>query len=606
MHAGRLSTGILGRAAAIAVAAVVACASLLCPVTATAAADPAKVLRVAFEVEETGFDPVKVTDNYSSQIIENIFERLLTYDYLARPAKIVTEAAETLPEISPDAKTFVFRLRKGVYYSPDPAFKGARREMVAQDVAYSIKRLVDPANRSPWRFLVDGKIVGLDAVAKAAAKSNKFDYDASVPGLEIVDKYTLRVRLTATDFNFVYIMAMPALSIVAREVIDAYHDDTNAHPVGTGPYILKNWVRKSKMILEANPDYRGFTWDFAVSDPARDGPVVKEMRGKKMPAIGRIEVSVIIEEQSRWLAFQRGEIDYIDRFGSFAPVAIPDNKLAPDLAAKGIYWDRSIEPEITYYFFNMRDPVVGGHTKERIALRRAMIMSYDTQEEIRVIRKNQAIEDQGPIPAGVVGHDPNYRNVNQYDPVTANKLLDAVGYKKGPDGYRTDPAGKPVTIVLTSEPQAISREYDELWKKSLDRIGLRFGSAKSPFSDNIKAGEACQLAMWGSAWHADYPDGENFMQLLYGPNIHQSNHACYESKAFDAMYDKIRNMPNSPERDLIFREMARQVEVDGVWKMGVSRYRNVLVYPQVRGYRYHPIMTAIWRYIDIDNAKRRP
>ena len=143
-----------------------------------AAADPAKVLRVAFEVEETGFDPVKVTDNYSSQIIENVFERLLTYDYLARPAKLVPEAAETLPEVSPDAKTFVFKLRKGVYYTPDPAFKGARREMVAQDVAYSIKRLVDPANRSPWRFLVDGKIVGLDAVAKAAAKSNKFDYDA--------------------------------------------------------------------------------------------------------------------------------------------------------------------------------------------------------------------------------------------------------------------------------------------------------------------------------------------------------------------------------------------------------------------------------------------
>ncbi len=151
----------------------------------------------------------------------------------------------------------MFKLRKGVFYTPDPAFKGARREMVAQDVAYSIKRLMDPANRSPWRFLVDGKIVGLDAVAKSAAKSNKFDYDAAVAGLEVVDKYTLRVKLTATDFNFAYIMAMPALSIVAREVIEAYHDDTNAHPIGTGPYILKSWTRKAKMILEANP---GLPW----------------------------------------------------------------------------------------------------------------------------------------------------------------------------------------------------------------------------------------------------------------------------------------------------------------------------------------------------------
>ena len=601
MRATRMSAIAIGRLAA----ALVAAAAALWPVAATAAADPAKVLRVAFEVEETGFDPVKVTDAYSSQILQAVFERMLSYDYLARPAKLVPQAAESLPQISADAKTFVFRLHKGIFFAPDPAFKGARREMVASDVAYSIKRLVDPVNKSPWRFLVDGKIVGLDAVAKVAEKSNKFDYDANVAGLEVIDRYTLRVKLTATDFNFAYIMAMPALSIVAREVIEAYPDDTNAHPVGTGPYILKSWIRKAKMVLDANPDYRGFVWDFAASDPARDDPMIKEMRGKRMPQIGRIEVSVIIEEQSRWLAFQRGEIDFIDRFGSFAPIAIPDNKLAPDLAAKGIYWDRSIEPEITYYFFNMKDPVVGGYTKERIALRRAMILSYDIQQEIKVIRKNQAIADQGPIPFGVVGYDPSYRNVNQYDPALANKLLDAVGYKRGPDGYRTDPTGKPVTIVLTSEPQAISREYDELWKKSLDAIGLRFDVRKSPFSDNIKAAEACQLAMWGSAWSADYPDGENFMQLLYGPNIHQSNQACYESKAFDAMYDRIRNMPNSPERDQIFREMSRQVEVDGVWKMGVSRYRNVLVYPQVRGYRYHPIVTANWAYLDIDNSKRR-
>jgi ABC-type transport system substrate-binding protein len=600
-----LPAGIFGRAAAVAFAAALAVATVFCSSMATAAADPAKVLRVAFEAEETGFDPVKVTDSYSNRIIEVAFERLLTYDYLARPAKLVPMAAETLPEVSPDAKSYVFKLRKGVFYTPDPAFKGARRELVAQDVAYSIKRLMDPANRSPWRFLVDGKIVGLDAVAKNAATSNKFDYDAAVAGLEVVDKHTLRVKLTATDFNFAYIMAMPALSIVAREVIEAYHDDTNAHPVGTGPYILKSWTRKAKMILEANPDYRGFVWDFAAGDPTRDDPVIKEMRGRKMPQIGRVEVSVIQEEQSRWLAFQRGEIDLTDRFGSFAPIAIPENKLAPDLAARGIYWDRSIEPEITYYFFNMKDPVVGGYTKERVALRRALILSYDIQQEIKVIRKNQAVADTGPIPAGVVGFDPKYRNANQYDPALANKLLDAVGYKKGPDGYRTDPSGKPVTIVLTSEPQAISREYDELWKKSLDAIGVRFEARKSPFSDNIKAGEACQLMMWGSAWHADYPDGENFMQLLYGPNTHQSNHACYESKAFDAMYDRIRSIPNSPERDQILLEMSRLVEVDGVWKMGVSRYRNVLVYPQVRGYRHHPIMEAIWPYLDIDNAKRR-
>jgi len=572
---------------------------------ALAAADPGKVLHVAFEVSETGFDPAKVTDNYSSQVIRCVFERMLSYDYLARPVKLIPMTAEALPEVTDNGKTYTFKLHKGIFFQPDPAFKDQRRELIAADYAYSIKRFVDPANRSPWRFLVDGKIVGLDAVAKKATQGKRFDYDAKVAGLELVDRYTLRVHLTETDYNFAYIMAMPSMSAVAREVIEMYAEDTNAHPVGTGPYKLASWTRKAKMVLEANPDYREVVWDFAPSNDPRDQAAVAAMKGKRIPQIGRVEISVIEEEQSRWLAFQRGEIDFIDRFGSFAPIAIPGNKLAPDLAKRGISWDRSVEPEVTYYFFNMKDATLGGYTKEKLALRRALMLAYDIREEIEVIRKGQAIADESPVPPGVVGYDPTYRSIIRYDPVLANQLLDYFGYKKGGDGYRNDPAGKPLTVVLTSEPQAISREYDELWKKSLDAIGLRFEARKGPFSDNLKAAEACQLAMWGAAWIADYPDGENFMQLSYGPNIHQSNHACYESAAYDAMYVKMKNMPDSPERNRLFLLMSRQMEVDGVWKMGVSRYRNVLVYPQLKGYRYHPILVSAWEFMDLDPTLRK-
>jgi oligopeptide transport system substrate-binding protein len=573
---------------------------------AAATADPNKVLRVAFEVAETGFDPAKVTDNYSSQVIQAIYERLLTYDYLARPVRLIPGTADALPEITDDGRTYTLHLRKGIRFHPDAVFRGTPRELTAGDYAYSIKRFVDPAVRSPWKFLVEGKIAGLDALARAAGPDRHFDYDARVSGLEVVDRYTLRIRLNAVDYNFAYILAMPQLSAVAREVIETYADDTNAHPVGTGPYLLASWTRRSKIVLDANPDYRNVIWDFAGSDAPRDMAAVAAMKGKSIPQIGRIEISVIEEEQSRWLAFQHGQLDYIDRFGSFAPVAIPDNKLAPDLAARGIGWDRSVEPEITYYFFNMKDPVIGGYSKERIALRRAMAIAYDTAEEVRVIRKGQAIVDEGVIPPGVVGHDPAYRSLLRHDPGLANQLLDYFGYRKGADGYRKDPSGKDLTIVLTSEPQAISRDYDELWKKALDGIGLRFETRKSPFSDNIKAAEACQLAMWGSAWGADYPDGENFMQLFYGPNTHQSNHACYESASFDRMYEQMKAMPESPARDRLFEKLNRQLEVDGVMKMGVSRYRNVLVYPQVQGYRYHPMLTSAWEYLDIDPAARKP
>lgn len=580
------------------------CCVLVSALPIAHAADPNKVLRVAFEIEETGFDPVRVTDNYSSQVMEQVFETLLTYDYLARPAKLVAKTAESLPEVGDDGKTYLFHVRNGIYFHPDPAFKGKRRELIAADYAYSIKRFMDPKNLSPWRFLIDGKIIGLDELSAKAVETGRFDYEAAVPGLEVVDRYTLRVRLKDTDYNFAYIMAMPAMSAVAREVIEMYADDTNAHPVGTGAYILTSWVRKSKMILDANPDYREVIWDFVGSDDPRDKAAVAAMKGKRIPQIGRVEISVIAEEQSRWLAFQNGQIDYVDRFGSFAPIAIPQNKLAPDLAARGITHDRSVETEITYTFFNMEDPVLGGMSKEKIALRRAIIMSYDMAEEIRVIRKNQAMALEGPVPPGVVGYNPAYRRTNRYDPALANKLLDHFGYKRGADGFRNNPDGTRLTVLLTSEPQAINREYDELWKKSLDVIGLRFESRKGAFSDNIKAAKACQLTMWGSAWHSDYPDGENFMQLFYGPNAHQSNNACYRSAAFDKLYDRIRTMPNSPERERMFDLMTRQLEVDGVMRLGVTRYRNVLVSPRVKGYRYHPITTAVFQYLDVEPNAR--
>src|SRR6202171_3762228 len=200
---------------------LVSVAALLATLAA-GAADMNKVLHWEFRAAETGSDPGRVPAYYSNTVIEAVFERLLTYDYLARPSKLVPEAAEGMPQISDNGKTYLFRIRKGAYFSPDPAFKGAKRELTAEDVAYSIKRHMDPKNRSYWQWLVDGKIAGLDELAqRAKAGATGLDYDARIPGLEVVDKYTLRIRLTRTDYNFTYILAMPAMSIVAREGVEA-------------------------------------------------------------------------------------------------------------------------------------------------------------------------------------------------------------------------------------------------------------------------------------------------------------------------------------------------------------------------------------------------
>jgi ABC-type transport system substrate-binding protein len=598
---GAVRGGRLGIAGVIRLAACVASLAAGCLAAPAYGADPTKVIRHVFPAAETGFDPAGVQDLYSATIEQMLFETLLTYDYLARPAKLVPLTAEALPAITDGGKTYTLKIRKGIYFIDDPAFNGRKRELTAADYAYSIKRLIDPKLRSPWAWLVEGKIVGLDELAEASKKSGKFDYDASIEGLQTPDRYTLRIRLKETDYNLPYILAHEPTSAVAREVIEKYRDESGramANPVGTGAYRLKQWVRSSKIILDANPDFRGFVWDFKSSDPA-DQPLIAQMKGKKMPQVGRVEVSIIEEDQARLLAFQNGELDLMDLGGPLAPNVMTGDKLRPEFVKKGIKLSRIIDPSISYVYWNMQDPIVGGLGKEKIALRRAMAMAYNVDDEINVVRNGQAVAIEYPIPPGVVGHDPGYRSPVKHDPALANRLLDSVGYKRGPDGWRNLPDGKPFTIRYASRPDSLGRQLDELWKKALDSIGVRMEVQKDKFPELLKLERQCKLMMRTASWIADYPDADNFMQLLYGKNIGQNNNGCAKIPEYDALYEKSTRMPDSPERNKLYHEMARIIEVYAPWRLDTATYRNMLIQPRVLGYKKHPILHAEWQFIDI-------
>ena len=578
----------------------------MCSIALSAhAADLNKVIRDVFPAAETGFDPAASNDLYSGTIGQAIFDTLFTYDYLARPSKLAPLAAESLPQITDNGKTYTIKLRKGIVFAPDPAFGGKKRELVAEDVVYSLKRLADPKLRSPWVFLVEGKFVGLDEEIAAAKQSGKFDYDKKLPGMEVVDKYTLKLRLKDTDYNLSYVLAHEPTAIVAREVIEKYGESDGramANPVGSGPYRLAQWVRGSKIVLEANPEYRGFAWDFTSKDPA-DQKLIAQMKGKKMPQVGRVEISIIEEDQARWLAFQNRELDIMNMEGPLAPQALVEDKLKPELAAKGIRLDRIVDPEISYVYWNLQDPVVGGLAKEKVALRRAMAMSYNVAQDIKVIRNGQAVEARYPIPPGVVGHVPDWKSSVKYDPASANALLDKFGYKKGADGFRTQPDGKPLVVTLFSRPDSLGRQQDELWKASLDGIGVKMDVHKDKFAELLKMEKKCQVMSRPAAWIADYPDGDNFMQLLYGPNTGASNGGCAKIPAYDALYARTARMPPGPERDKLYQEMTRIAEAYAPWRLTISRYRNQLLQPRVEGYKKHPILRAQWQYLDVANAK---
>lgn len=573
---------------------------------AATAADMGKTLRITFQVAETGFDPVRIHDYYSGTVIEAVYDTLLTYDYLARPSKLAPRAAE-LPQVTDGGRTYTFKLKKGTLFTPDAAFKGKRRELVAEDYVYTIKRFLDPKNRSPYAFFFEGKVLGLDALAEEAKKSGKFDYDRKIEGFETPDSHTLRIKLKDPDFTFSQILAFAETSAVAREVIEMYGEESNFHPVGTGPYMLDKYVRSSKIFLKANPDFRKEVWDFKMGSDPRDKDIVARMKGRQIPSIGNIEISIVEETQARMLAFENGETDIEYQLWDVSSRFMSeDNKLVPAFVNKGVRLDRIVDAEVTYTYMNTLDKIgdqpnpLGGFTKERIALRRAIAMAYNLGDQIRIIRKNQAVKAEYPIPPGVTGHEPSWKNNIKYDPASANSLLERVGYKKGADGFRNQPDGTPLLIRYSTTPDERGRLFSELMKKSMDSIGVKIDIHIDKFPELLKAEKQCRLMMRGAAWIADYPDGDNFMQLLYGPNAMQSNSGCYKSAEYDTLYQKSKLMPDGAERNKLYREMTKVMERDTPWIMNDSRYRNTLLHRQVAGYKKHPILHADWIYVDLD------
>ncbi|MEN3968376.1 ABC transporter substrate-binding protein [Acinetobacter sp. BWR-L5] len=569
-------------------------------------ADPKKVLRYVFPVAETGFDPAGVHDLYSAHVNGSIFETLFTYDYLASPAKLVPRTAVALPEVSADGLTYTIRLQKGIYFAADPVFKGKKRELTSADYVYTFKRLLDPSLRSPNSWLLDGRILGMEALLKQAQKTGKFNYDQSVAGLQTPDRYTLVIRLTSPDQNFPMLLAHQPAGAVAREVIEKYRDKAGfvmGHPVGTGPYMLSRWTPGSRIILKANPDFRSFVWNFKAST-SEDQKIVKTMQGKKMPQIGEIDIQVMEEGQSRWLSFIKDEVDLFALDGELTVQALQDGKLKPELVKKGVQLSRITDPSIDYHYWNMQNPIVGGLSKDKIALRRAMAMAFSADNYINILQKGDSQKLQAPIPSGVVGYDPNYRSSIPYSVKAANLLLDRYHYKVAADGWRTQPNGKPLVIEMTLSGNNLrSQQQAEFWKKTLDSIKIKMTTKSMPFAEALKLEKQCKTMFKTSAWIADYPDADNFMQLFYGKNIKITNNGCVKIPEYDRLYEQAQKMTPSPERNAIYAKMSRLLEVYMPVQVIGARYRNILAQPRVIGFKKHPILPAEWMYIDIDLKK---
>ena len=579
---------------------------------AAEAAAPQKVYRYAFRVAETGFDPAQIGDAYSRTITPHIFEGMYQYDPLAKPVKVRPLTAQGMPEFSADFRTWTVKLQPGIYFASDPAFKGKKRELVAEDYVYSIKRFADPAVKSlAWTWMETFELLGLRELRQQAIDSKKpFDYQKPIEGLRALDRYTVQFRMKNPSPRFItsLLTSSDLVGAVAREVVEFYGDAIMGHPVGTGPFKLVQWRRSSFIALERSADYREV---FYTADPAPDDAegqaLLARLKGRRLPMIDRVEVSIIEENQPRWLTFLQGASDMIEDVPpEFIDRAMPGRKVAPNLAKQGIRGYSMVRADVALTFFNMEDPVVGGYTADKVALRRAIFLGVDVEREIAIVRRGQAIVAQSPVMPGTSAYDAKFKSENgEYSPSRAKALLDMYGYvDKDGDGWRDMPDGSPLVLHKATQPDQQARQLDEQWRRDMTALQIKIEFQPAKWPENYKAARVGKLQMWGVGSLAAEPDSQGGLQKYDSKQIGGQNLARLKLDKLDDIYNRLNVLPDGPERLALFAQAKRLAVVYAPYKIHVHRYINDLAQPWVIGYRRPVFWQEYWQYIDIDNSKR--
>jgi oligopeptide transport system substrate-binding protein len=559
--------------------------------------EPANTLHLVAEEKIKGLDPIYSDDLYSSIQSSQAYETLLGYHYLKRPYTLTPNLAETLPEVSADRLTYTFHLKKGVLFQDDPCFKethGKGREMTADDVVYSVKRLADPKLASPGWWIFDGKIAGLNSWRDFVLKSTTADYSQAIEGIKALDRYTVQFKLIQPSSLFLYAMAMQFTAVVPHEAIEHYGKEFINHAVGTGPFRLDEFNPNSKIVWLKNPTYRKEMYPSEGAPGDREGGLLIDA-GKALPLADKMVITVFVERQPMWLTFLSGKLDTsaIPK-DNFSAAITPGKDLNPDLKAKGIRLVKSPGLDITHHSFNMADPLLG---KNKL-LRQAISLAFDEATFIDLFYNGRAIPAQGPIPPGIEGYDPDFKNpYRQFNLLKAKELLEKAGY----------PGGKGLpTLEYGSLADSVGRQQAEFTQKMLAAIGvnIRVNSYSWPqFQEAIKNK---RIQMWAQAWSADYPDAENFLQLFYSRNASPGpNDANYSNQDYDRLYEKALTLPSGPERTAIYKKMVDMVVEDCPWIFGSHRIGYGLVQPWLKNYKPNDFDHTRYKYYRIETTLKK-
>lgn len=568
--------------------------------------------------------------------------------------------------VQPAYTIYRVKIKKGIFYQPHPAFaktpdglfyyhhlsadflekqginqlsdfkQMGTRELLSDDFIYQVKRLANPAIGSPIYGLMSEYILGFKEFAgtlpKPALGQGDFIDLKQYPmsGLKKIDDYTFEMILKGEYKQFIYWLSMPFFSPIPWEADLFYSqqgmEDKNItwgwYPVGTGPYMLTENNPNRTMTLAKNPNYHvAYFPSNGTNEEIKAGYMV--FSGQRLPLIDKAIYTLEKEAIPRWNKFLQGYYDLSDVSSDSFDQAIHINsrgapEISHEMAAKNIYLTQTLEPTIYYLGFNMLDDVVGGHSERARQLRQAISIAMDYDEAISIFYNGRGVPAQGPLPPGLFGYKKGKEGINPYvyewknnkaqrkKMSEAKELMRQAGYPNG-----IDPAtGQPLILHydLASTGDSQEKSMMDWTRKQLAKIGIDLNvrsTLYNRFQEKVSQGNV-QIFTWG--WNADYPDPENFLFLLYGPNSKVKtggeNAANYNQPEFDRLFNLMKQRSDDEVRQQLIDKMLAIVRHDAPWVWGFHPIHFTLSQQWISKIKPNTLALGTLKYRAVDVEKR--
>lgn len=567
--------------------------------------EKANTIVIGLQADLKTLDPANAYDSVSLDVMPSIYESLYQYSYLTETVQVEPLLAADMPQYSKDRLTLTIPIKHGIKYADDPCFKatnGKGRDVVAQDFIYGFKRLALPELQSQGWWIFDGKIAGINAFRdKLTAAKGKEElekaFNEPIEGLKAIDDYTLQIKLLKPYPQLKYILTMGFTVALPKEAIDAYGDEKGNlldKPVGSGPYVLREWARHQHVILDRNPNYHPDFYPTKASPEYAKRGMLNDA-GKQLPFADRIIFAISEEQQPMWLNFLKGNQDAVlIPKDNFKQAIANRNELTPEFSSKGI--GLTIESGSTFYYvsFNMKDKLIGGNKY----LRQAMAASVNREEWIDIFTNGTGLKMVSALPPGLPDRNNNKKMKFDFDLTQAKELLSKAGY---PDGK-----GLPTIKFDLRGAGTLDRQMGDFFKKQFQAINVPIDVILNTFPAYLEKMKQGNLQVSLGGWNLDYPDAENVYQLLYGPNSAPGpNEANFNVPEMNKLYEQTAIMESSAKRAALFQRMDDILQDSAPWAMGYYATFYYLSQPWLKNFRGPDIIQNRHKYLRLDQEIKK-